>query len=153
MGNKAPLGPRLQRVTDALVYKKKTSWRGPKATTASLWQKPSGQWFVKVTFDSESVGDGISLRASSCPVDLAKCGWWNVLPANGDSYNVSATVQSTNSLLLSIPGALGRDEVRSVRYLWADWPAASLYNSHGLPGTPFDLQVLNLSDASQALLV
>merc|ERR1712032_286021 len=46
--NKAPLGPRLMRVAEALVYGKDVLWKGPEATDAIAQQSSVGQATVEV---------------------------------------------------------------------------------------------------------
>ena len=62
--------------------------------------------------------------------------------------NVTATI-SGDSLLLSPPTdeygcplpALAGVAPTGARYLYADWPVATLFNQDGFPGLPFVLEV------------
>lgn len=78
---------------------------------------------------------------------IAKCGWWDIELGVGKWYrNVTATIVG-ETVIVSPPtdaqGCLVEPTVvpTAVRYLYADWPVATLYNNDGFPALPFVLNV------------
>lgn len=83
---------------------------------------------------------------------IKKCGWWDVEMGAGNWHlNVTTTISASgDSVVVSSP----TDEYgcplytghraptpTAVRYLYADWPVATLYNNEGFPALPFVLNV------------
>lgn len=132
--NKAPLGPRLARVAEALAYGRDVRWRGPEATGATL---AAGGGAVHVSFAG---GGSLRVAANRCPasVSAAKCGWWDVVDAAGAAHNATAELAAGGGVRVAVPPNV---TAAAVRYLWADWPVATLYDDAGLPATPFVLPV------------
>ena len=85
---------------------------------------------------------------------IAKCGWWDIELGPGNWHrNVTATI-SGGTVVVSpptdprgCPVAFSGAAPTGVRYLYADWPVATLYNTNGFPALPF---ALNVSSGSSA---
>ena len=59
--------------------------------------------------------------------------------ANGGNWTNSSFVVSTaDPTTLEVTAVEGADEIR---YLYADWPVATVFNADGFPATPFTLPV------------
>ena len=74
----------------------------------------------------------------------ARCGWFEIgFNANSNItwFNATASIALGGKLLLSAAGAPADSEVVGARYLWADWPVATLFNGAGFPALPFLLNV------------
>merc|ERR1712150_61382 len=145
------MGERLQKVAANLVYGEQASWKGPQAIkvsgACSLSEEEEPQFDATIRFSS--VADGLEMRPLVCPFlegpsksekNANKCGWWDFVAEDGSVFNATASVISSDSVALTseVPA---NASIAQVRYLWADWPVASLYNSDGSPATPFILNV------------
>lgn len=101
--------------------------------------------------------------------NIKRCGWYDVIPPDGTPAPCQWLRPLSPSLDAHHPPAFCRYELESggvwsnatasisedaktitvhgngdytgVRYLYADWPVATLYNTEGLPATPFVLPV------------
>ena len=159
--NKAPLGPRLAACVahtrpDAQGVSPPPLFRAPAAVSAALTWDGTG---VRVAFDAEQVPAAGSLLLvpngtypAVCPFDpakdgkdAAKCAAFELQLRDGSSGNSSwvearAELDGSNGSAITVsalastpPGAA----ITGCRYLWADWPTASLFFSEaGLPGLP-----------------
>ena len=93
--------------------------------------------------DAVCAGNLIIVSIDDC---IAKCGWWDVEIAGAWYRNVTATI-SGDTVVVSAPTdargcPLDTDAAPTgVRYLYADWPVATLYNKDGFPALPFVLNV------------
>ena len=124
---------------------------------------------VRISFKAGTVGSGLEWVASECPYIvlekearmktespdctanitdcIAKCGWWDIEMSQGKwHHNVTAAI-SGDSVVVSPPTdaagcpMYGVGVPTGVRYLYADWPVATLYNKDGLPALPFVLSI------------
>lgn len=133
---KAPVGDRLAAVAEALCYGNETvQTRGPMALKAVRVRGG-----VQVSFDDKSLGEhGLVAKPMTCPFyalkqpqNIARCGWFEA-QTRGNWSNTSATI-SADAKSITISASA---EATAVRYLYADWPVAQLFNAEGLPATPF----------------
>lgn len=116
--NKQDYGLRLAKVALANTYNKDIAAGGPSPKTQ---QFKSGK--IVITFDHAK---GLSLRK-------APTTGFAVAGKDGTWHHAQAMVKGDQVVLWS-------EEVMQpveVRYLWADNPEATLYNSAGLPASPF----------------
>ena len=94
---------------------------------------------------------GFTAETPDCPTSIdrciAKCGWWDVETSDGVWHlNVTALLSADNtSVELALPSGVACAEAAprptAARYLFADWPVATLYNREGFPALPFLLNV------------
>jgi len=144
--NKAPVGVRLAAVAQHLLYSSDEQFQGPAATTATTSVAASGSAAtVTVRFDPATVGPaGLQMRPMVCPFfalaqpdNVARCGWMETRAAGGNWSNSTFAV-AADGQSLAVDGVAGAAEVR---YLFADWPVATVFNAAGFPATPFVLAV------------
>jgi len=137
---KWPLGQRLAKVAEKLVYKNEgIQTQGPQAISLAPGAAPDT---VVVNFDKGTLGaTGLMLKTNICPFfnntnDLARCGWMEVeMPAN--TFTNSSFEILGDQIVVTLPhSAVGAQPI-SVRYCFADWPVATIYNAEGLPANPF----------------
>ena len=137
-------------------------YRGPLATKVAASTVSSAHGLttttVQISFDPDTLCGGLEFvhdKLHLCPFDsqkdpsnYAKCGWYEVettagtytnatatIDPDGNSLTLTATVATANEVTLEKPAAASP----GARYLWADWPVATLYNKGGLPALPFSL--------------
>jgi hypothetical protein len=119
-----------------------------------------------VSFKQGTVGGGLQWSQRECPyivlkeqanftteldckksIDdcIKKCGWWDIEMGKGNwVLNATATI-SGETIIVSPPTDSagcpleGNVVPTGVRYLYADWPVATLYNTDGFPALPFVL--------------
>ncbi|HUS05052.1 MAG TPA: sialate O-acetylesterase [Bryobacteraceae bacterium] len=119
--NKQDVGLRLALQARSVAYGERLVASGPMFKTASV--EPHG---MRVWFDS--VGAGLKLKAGG--TDLQ-----GFTIAGADRKFVPATARIEGStVLVSSPGVA---QPVAVRYNWADNPDGDLYNTEGLPASPF----------------
>ena len=84
----------------------------------------------------ESIGSGLVLKPSACPVEISTCAWVDIQGNDGKWYNASTQRIVGNSFQV---GVKLPDNVKpiGVRYLYNEWPVATVFNKEGLPATPF----------------
>lgn len=123
--NKQPVGERLANLAAADVYGLKIPAHSPAPGTAKL---ENGA--VRIAFACD---DGASLvcksEGASSGVELAG--------ADGHFFPAQARTEE-NSLLVSCPEV---PKPEQVRYAWAGAPAVTIFDSNGLPTSPFLLKV------------
>ena len=112
---KQPVGERLARAAQALVYGQPVAWRGP--TLAGV--EPDRR-----TLRFDNAGDG--LRTDGQPLR-----GFEAAGADGEFHEVAAAIIGNTVIITSSA------EVRQVRYAWRSWTDANLFNSQGLPAEPF----------------
>lgn len=138
--NKQPAALRLAAVARHLLYGSTEQTKGPEATSAT---KTGSK--IAIAFDPSTVGpSGLQLKPMVCPffalnqpTNIARCGWLETRPAGGNWTNTTFSIGSDGNTL-SVNAA---SDVAEVRYLYADWPVATVYNADGFPATPFVLPV------------
>ena len=123
---------------------------------------------VAISFKNGTLGGGLKWVPKECPylvlklrahmstespdcthnIDdcIKKCGWFDIEMGAGNwHYNATATI-SGDTIVVSPPTdvvgcPIEQQQVAptGVRYLYADWPVATLFNRDGFPGLPFTL--------------
>ena len=124
---------------------------------------------LSIKFKPETVGGGLKWVPKECPylvlkneahlateldcrksIDdcIAKCAWFDIELGKGSWHqNATATLSADEqSVVLSPPtDAAGCPLVDAAptgaRYLYGDWPVATLFNDDGFPALPFKLEV------------
>ena len=94
---------------------------------------------------------GFTTETPDCPTSIddciAKCGWWDLETSDGVWHlNVTASLSVDKLRVeLALPSDVACAEAAphptAARYLFADWPVATLYNAEGFPALPFILNV------------
>jgi sialate O-acetylesterase len=138
---KQPAALRFAAVARHLVYGSAEQYQGPAAASAT---QAAGAAKVTVTFASETVSPGLVLKPMVCPFfalnqpsNVERCGWLETRTATGNWTNTTFAI-GTGGSTLDVDASAGTVEVR---YLYADWPVATVFNAAGFPATPFVLNV------------
>jgi sialate O-acetylesterase len=124
---------------------------------------------LRVSFKSETLGGGLKWVPRECPylvlkneahltteldcpksIDdcIAKCAWFDLEMGKGNWHlNVTATLGADGSSVVLSPPTdengcpLVDAAPTGARYLYGDWPVATLYNEDGFPALPFKIEV------------
>lgn len=115
--DKEPIGHRLALAALGLVYEQGTEWRGP-----TLEGAVSQGSFVTLRFSH--VGSGLQGSARN----------FKLAGADGNFFPASAVITAPDQLTLSSPQV---PSPRHVRYAWNQAPVTDLFDSRGLPASPF----------------
>eukprot|EP01120_Amphizonella_sp_Union-15-10_P017193 TRINITY_DN947_c0_g1_i5.p1 TRINITY_DN947_c0_g1~~TRINITY_DN947_c0_g1_i5.p1 ORF type:complete len:494 (+),score=91.72 TRINITY_DN947_c0_g1_i5:100-1581(+) len=131
---KQVVGYRLSLPARAITYNQKIQYEGPYATNFIIVSDGPNA-VVAVNFEPSSIGSGLILTDAHCASDLTpdQCAGFEI----GSSENSwhAATVSLDRDRILVRATITGR--VYGVRYGWANYPIATLYNKEGLPAVPF----------------
>jgi len=114
---------------------KKIQYKGPQATDFKVIREaPTAQ--VQVNFAPDSIGTGLVFQSKSCDegVPINQCGWFDIGTADGRWTNATAQI---NDNYIVVSATTTSSQVTGVRYAWANYPVATLYNKEGLPALPF----------------
>jgi len=139
---KKELGERLSGAILAAVFNdSRALWQGPRVVSA---QQVSSD-HVHVQFDA---ADGIVLDADArCPPSILPVyctGAGFELQDRAGLWTTAASVAlaSQNTVVLKAATNISGEEVRRVRYAFADWPVCSLHGrADGIPARIFDINV------------
>jgi len=134
--NKQEVGRRLSLIARALTYKENVQYLGPMAHTWSIVSQ-SPDAVVRIEFEEESIGGGlVAKRENTCATNLPanQCAGFDIGTEDGKWVNATMKIDTTSSILLSASVA---SKVTGVRYAWANYPLATLYNTDSLPAFPF----------------
>jgi hypothetical protein len=124
---------------------------------------------LRVSFKSETLGGGLKWIPRECPylvlkneahmtteldcpssIDdcIAKCAWFDLEMGKGNwQLNVTTTLDADGSSIVLTPATdaegcpLLDAAPTAARYLYGDWPVATLYNEDGFPALPFIVEV------------
>jgi sialate O-acetylesterase len=133
---KQVVGYRLHLSARAIGYGQNVVYRGPEATKWTVVsQAPSAS--VLVDFDPASIGSGLVLTPKACDagITIEQCAWADIGSSDGKWTNATVTLGSSSvTLTASLPSGV---TVTGVRYAWANYPVAIIYNKEGLPALPF----------------
>jgi sialate O-acetylesterase len=116
--NKQEVARRLALAARAIVYRQSVQFSGPLYRQAT---REGNQ--LRVWFD----------HASALSAKGGALSGWEAAGADGKFVPATATIDG-NTVLVT---AAGMDTPRFVRYGWANSPVCNLYNSDGLPASPF----------------
>ena len=177
--DKTPVGKRLALAARQHAYGEPVISEGPKPRTATVSRDGNS---LTITFDTTTMGPGgLLLRTTGvvrqrCPlrekqvsgnpsnytVPHSQCGPATgfEVTTGGDSgrqwhvVNEMKLGPDGRSLVLAVPPGLARASITSMRYLFADWPTPTVYNSLSylgsngeLPTAPFVLPVVLRDDS------
>jgi sialate O-acetylesterase len=134
--SKQIVGSRLSLTARAIGYGSNIQYKGPEATQWTIInQSPSAS--VRITFSPDSIGGGLVITPKACytGVTANQCRWADIGTQNGQWTNATITI-SGDTIVLSANIASG-SQVTGVRYAWANYPVAVIYNKDGLPALPF----------------
>jgi len=133
--SKQIVGSRLSLTARAIGYGEKIQYKGPEATGYTvLSQSPAAS--VRVTFADDSIGGGLVITPKPCysGISVDQCRWADIGTGDGQWTNATITI-SGSTIILS--ATIGTSPVTGVRYGWANYPVAVIYNTDGLPALPF----------------
>ncbi len=97
---------------------------------------------VTVSFDPATVGTGLTIVPSACPVSQGvpadECAWHEIQTSDGAWTNATAAVTPdgaglTLTATVASPGLL----VNATRSSFSPWPVVTVYNQAGLPALPW----------------
>jgi len=130
---KAPVGDRLARNAEALVYRLPVEYSGPKYTAMTITGSQIVLRFTHAAgLHTQAVQDGNGTQVA--PADTVT--GFAVAGADGKYVNAGARIVgdkvAVSSPQVAVPVA--------VRYGWADYPLVNLYNTAGLPASPFETE-------------
>jgi sialate O-acetylesterase len=118
---KEPVGARLAIAARALAYGEKIEYSGPLVEKSKF---ENG----KATLIFSHVGDGLSTPGKAELTGFTICG------ADKKFHNAKAVITGKDTIEVSCPDVA---EPVAVRYGWAIYPVVNLWNSAGLPASPF----------------
>jgi len=130
------VGDRLSLSALAIGYSLPIQYKGPEATQWTILSQ-SPQASVRVVFSSDSIGGGLVINPKACyaGVPLSQCRWADIGTQDGQWTNATISISGT-SIVLSATIA-SNSQVTGIRYAWANYPVAVIYNKDGLPALPF----------------
>jgi len=134
--SKQIVGYRLSLAARAIGYKQTIQYKGPEATQRTiLSQSPAAS--VRITFSADSIGGGLQITPKTCYAGIAanQCRWADIGTQDGQWTNATISI-SGSSIVLSAT-LTSNSPVTGVRYGWANYPIAVIYNTNGLPALPF----------------
>jgi len=125
------VGYRLHLAARGISYGEKIQYKGPQATSWGVVQGTT----ARVDFELDTLGSGLVFVPKTCDdgVPVNQCGWFDIGTEDGKWTNATATING-NSVFITAP-VVGK--ITGVRYAWANFPVATLYNKEGLPALPF----------------
>ena len=131
---KQPVGERLARAALFHAYGKDVNHGGPRA--AGFVVNADGS----ATVQFESVDDGLRVRkqADEVPFGGDTVTGFEVAGADGRFVAADAKVTGKDAVTLT---AEGIDQPTAVRYGWDDYPLINLFDSEGLPASPFRIGI------------
>jgi sialate O-acetylesterase len=130
--NKQEVGRRLARTSRHVIYGEDVT-TGPAPSQVTREDDA-----VVVQFDE--VSDALVAYSHTRPIGFELCG------ESGTCHYAEARIDGTRVRLTTDE----LDEVRRVRYCWADSPVCTLFDEAGLPVTPFEMDISSGSGAENA---
>jgi len=130
------VGYRLSLTARAIGYGEKIDYRGPEAVSWSiLSQSPTAS--VQVQFNPDTLGGGLQIMPKACYAGepASQCRWADIGTQDGQWTNATISIRG-GAIVLSASIA-SSSPVTGVRYCWANYPIAVIYNKAGLPALPF----------------
>lgn len=118
---KEPVGARLALAARGIAYHQPIEYSGPVLKEAHVNRNE-----ILLTFDH--VGAGLETPNDEPLAGFSICG------ADGQFVWASAAIKNQNQVFVYSPLI---KHPRAVRYGWADYPVANLWNKAGLPASPF----------------
>jgi len=118
---------------------------GPVPNQVTL-TSPAPAVVVQLDFRPETVAKNLVLDATaSCPPNInAVCAWFEIESSDGQWHNATSVELSADGQSLQVGVTLQSPllAVFGVRYIYGEWPVATLFNSEGLPAPPFVVSLL-----------
>jgi sialate O-acetylesterase len=112
---------------------------GPTLSSATIVSNyPNVQ--IILNFLPNTIGSGLNFRTASCPsgIPTTLCSTWEIGLSDGSWHNATAAITQTYAVQLEFTGnTTSGPTVAATRYLYNNWPVATLYNNDGLPANPF----------------
>lgn len=131
------VGERLHLVARGMTYNEKVQYRGPQVDKYDVTSEGGASASVLLHFAPNTVGSGLVTQDKKCdagvPVD--QCAGFEIGTSDGKWSPATATIRGeTVSVTASVTSGT---KVTGVRYGWANYPVATIYNKEGLPALPF----------------
>eukprot|EP01123_Difflugia_compressa_P004040 TRINITY_DN15381_c0_g1_i1.p1 TRINITY_DN15381_c0_g1~~TRINITY_DN15381_c0_g1_i1.p1 ORF type:complete len:514 (+),score=79.40 TRINITY_DN15381_c0_g1_i1:46-1587(+) len=132
--SKQIVSQRLSLIARAQLYQQHVQYLGPYATRWSVVRTGA----VRVEFDPATVGKGLVLKQKTCypNITVDQCREFDIGTSDGQWTKANVVSFDQYSVVLQANLASGL-EISGVRYAWANYPIASLYNMDDLPALPF----------------
>jgi sialate O-acetylesterase len=135
--DKEAVGYRLSLVIRAMVFQDTVQFLGPTYNGFTVTGQPPNV-VINVQFGAASIGGGLVLQSASCPAAIgqADCACFEIQLSDGNWYNATSSSLNGNTVDVAVNSPNGLTGT-GIRYLFADWPVAVLFNKDGLPAGPF----------------
>jgi len=136
--DKQDVSRRLFHSAAGIAFNATVLYTGPLVTSVTATSNfPNA--VVQLQFDPTSLGNGLVLKQATCPTGVT-CAGFEIQSAD-KAWHVVSTVAILGNAVNLQSYASANLGVLGVRYGYADWPLITVYNSVGLPTTPFILPV------------
>eukprot|EP00026_Physarum_polycephalum_P006259 Phypoly_transcript_06301.p1 GENE.Phypoly_transcript_06301~~Phypoly_transcript_06301.p1 ORF type:complete len:524 (+),score=61.67 Phypoly_transcript_06301:155-1726(+) len=139
--DKQIVGYRMNLAIQAILYGDTTVvYAGPTLSSATIFgQYPNVD--VIVNFLPTTIGGGLVFESASCPQGFTSyCSTWEIGLSDGTWHEGAATIVDNVAISLTLASPANSTSgvtVLGVRYLYSDWPVATLFSKSGLPANPF----------------
>eukprot|EP01060_Flectonema_neradi_P014005 TRINITY_DN20718_c0_g1_i1.p1 TRINITY_DN20718_c0_g1~~TRINITY_DN20718_c0_g1_i1.p1 ORF type:complete len:505 (+),score=79.02 TRINITY_DN20718_c0_g1_i1:60-1574(+) len=135
--HKSPLGDRLADAMRTVVYNQQIAYKSPSMTLVE--RSHNGSFLVRFA----DYQKGLIEKYQPCPYAnssiMNPCSWWTLQSVSGELYNATGTIVSSDSVVVTAESpAVASVQIKSIAYLYSNWPVATIYNSAGLPALPFN---------------
>jgi len=136
--NKQTVGQRLALAAQAIAYGEDILWQSPVLDRITVVDRYAKWILLRIYFLLTTVGAGLEWRSATCPpgIPSSECGWMQVRSSDGQWHNATVSSVDRNSIDIEADIDLAHEAIQ-VRYAYANWPIANLYNGLGLPALPF----------------
>ena len=128
--HKEPVGQRLALLARNIAYGEKIEANGPVFRSMSVRDG-------KAVLRFSSVGTGLKALAveeEGISVPAGKTVGFTIAGKDGVFYNADAVIEGKETVVVSSPQV---PEPTNIRFGWANFPVVNLWNSDGLPASPF----------------
>jgi len=129
---KQPVGERLARLARHLVYGQDCLHTGPRAIRAYLGEK-------HITVEFTAFGDGMGKKGAHLPAGFEwqdQEGRWRIADVGEWRSDSAAPGDLILKLILATP-----ERAQAIRYAWAPAATATVFDSDGLPASPFLIRI------------
>jgi sialate O-acetylesterase len=129
--DKQDIGQRMALSALGITFHHKIIYKGP---TIRTFTTENGKAIIH--FHPDSIGLGLVLKSVKCPTDQSSCAGFEVQFGSDEHWDPAIASLRGNNVILT-PHDPSNDTIIGVRYGYAQWPLAILYNKDGFPAPPF----------------